>query len=63
VADAAILIESIQGEGSVRVVPTPFLKGLRELCDRHEVLLVFDEVQAGIGRTGSFFPISLRRDA
>jgi acetylornithine/N-succinyldiaminopimelate aminotransferase len=52
---AAILIEPIQGEGGVRVVPTPFLRGLRELCDRHELLLVFDEVQTGIGRTGSFF--------
>src|SRR5882757_4500653 len=52
---AAILIEPIQGEGGVRVVPTPFLKGLRELCDKHELLLVFDEVQTGIGRTGSFF--------
>ncbi len=52
---AAILIEPIQGEGGVRVVPTPFLRGLRELCDKHELLLVFDEVQTGIGRTGSFF--------
>ena len=52
---AAILIEPIQGEGGVRVVPTPFLKGLRELCDKHELLLVFDEVQTGMGRTGSLF--------
>ena len=52
---AAILIEPIQGEGGVRVVPTPFLRGLRELCDEHELLLVFDEVQTGMGRTGSFF--------
>jgi len=37
------------------VVPTPFLKGLRELCDKHELLLVFDEVQTGMGRTGSLF--------
>jgi acetylornithine/N-succinyldiaminopimelate aminotransferase len=41
---AAILIEPIQGEGGVRVVSTPFLRGLRELCDKHELLLVFDEV-------------------
>jgi acetylornithine/N-succinyldiaminopimelate aminotransferase len=52
---AAILIEPIQGEGGVRVVPTPFLRGLRELCDKHELLLVFDEVQTGMGRTGSLF--------
>jgi acetylornithine/N-succinyldiaminopimelate aminotransferase len=52
---AAILIEPIQGEGGVRVAPTPFLRALRELCDRHGLLLVFDEVQTGVGRTGSFF--------
>jgi len=52
---AAILIEPIQGEGGVRVVPTPFLRSLRELCDLHGLMLVFDEVQTGIGRTGSFF--------
>ena len=52
---AAILIEPIQGEGGVRVAPTPFLRGLRELCDQHDLLLVFDEVQTGIGRTGTFF--------
>jgi acetylornithine/N-succinyldiaminopimelate aminotransferase len=52
---AAILIEPIQGEGGVRVVPRTFLRGLRELCDSHGLLLVFDEVQTGIGRTGSLF--------
>jgi acetylornithine/N-succinyldiaminopimelate aminotransferase len=52
---AAILIEPIQGEGGVRVAATPFLRGLRELADRNDLLLVFDEVQTGIGRTGSFF--------
>lgn len=52
---AAILIEPVQGEGGVRVAPTTFLRGLRELCDQHGLLLVFDEVQTGIGRTGSFF--------
>ncbi len=52
---AAILIEPIQGEGGVRVAPTSFLRGLRELCDAHGLLLVFDEVQTGVGRTGSFF--------
>jgi len=52
---AAILIEPIQGEGGVRVVPTPFLRALRELCDQHGLMLVFDEVQTGVGRSGSFF--------
>ncbi len=52
---AAILIEPIQGEGGVRVVPTPFLRALRELCDRNGLLLIFDEVQTGVGRTGTFF--------
>ena len=52
---AAILVEPIQGEGGVRVAPTPFLRALRELCDQHGLLLVFDEVQTGVGRTGSLF--------
>lgn len=52
---AAILIEPIQGEGGIRLVPGPFLRGLRDLCDRHGLLLVFDEVQTGIGRTGKLF--------
>jgi acetylornithine/N-succinyldiaminopimelate aminotransferase len=52
---AAILIEPIQGEGGVRVVPSAFLKILRELCDRHDLVLVFDEVQTGMGRTGDLF--------
>jgi acetylornithine/N-succinyldiaminopimelate aminotransferase len=52
---AAILIEPIQGEGGVRVVPNSFLQGLRALCDQHGLLLIFDEVQTGVGRTGHFF--------
>jgi acetylornithine/N-succinyldiaminopimelate aminotransferase len=52
---AAILIEPIMGEGGVRVVPNEFLRALRRLCDQHGVLLVFDEVQTGIGRTGELF--------
>jgi acetylornithine/N-succinyldiaminopimelate aminotransferase len=52
---AAIMIESIQGEGGVRVVPTAFLRGLRALCDMHGLLLIIDEVQTGVGRTGRFF--------
>jgi acetylornithine/N-succinyldiaminopimelate aminotransferase len=54
-ATAAILIEPVQGEGGVRVVPNGFLKALRELADRHGLLLVFDEVQTGIGRTGDLY--------
>jgi acetylornithine/N-succinyldiaminopimelate aminotransferase len=51
----AILIEPIQGEGGVRVVPHQFLKSLREICDDRGLLLIFDEVQTGIGRTGELF--------
>jgi acetylornithine/N-succinyldiaminopimelate aminotransferase len=54
-ATAAILIEPIMGEGGVRVVPPEFLRALRQLCDQHGLLLVFDEVQTGIGRTGELF--------
>jgi 4-aminobutyrate aminotransferase len=52
---AAILCEPIQGEGGYLVPPHGFLQGLRELCDRHGILLIFDEVQSGIGRTGKMF--------
>jgi len=54
-ATAAILIEPILGEGGVRVVPPDFLKALRRLCDEHGLLLMFDEVQTGMGRTGRLF--------
>ncbi len=54
-ATAAILIEPIMGEGGVRVVEPSFLRVLRELCDQHGLLLVFDEVQTGMGRTGELF--------
>ncbi|PTM55260.1 aspartate aminotransferase family protein [Phreatobacter oligotrophus] len=52
---AALLIEPIQGEGGLRTVPTEELRYLRELCDKHGLLLIFDEVQTGVGRTGKLF--------
>ena len=54
-ATAAILIEPIQGEGGIRMVPPQCLRGLRALCDQHGLLLIYDEVQTGIGRTGRLF--------
>jgi predicted acetylornithine/succinylornithine family transaminase len=52
---AAIMVEPIQGEGGVRIPPDGFLEGLRRLADANELLLVFDEVQTGCGRTGQWF--------
>lgn len=52
---AAILIEPIQGEGGIRPLPDQCLKGLRDLCDTHGLLLILDEVQCGMGRTGRLF--------
>lgn len=54
---AAILVEPIQGEGGYLVPPPSFLPGLRELCDRHGILLMVDEIQSGIGRTGKMFAV------
>lgn len=52
---AAIMIEPVQGEGGIRPLPDTCLRGLRDLCDRHGALLVLDEVQCGMGRTGRLF--------
>jgi acetylornithine aminotransferase/acetylornithine/N-succinyldiaminopimelate aminotransferase len=52
---AAILVESIQGDGGINPCTGEFLIGLRQLCDRHNLLLMLDEVQCGIGRTGTFY--------
>jgi acetylornithine/N-succinyldiaminopimelate aminotransferase len=52
---AAIMVEPVQGEGGIRPLPIACLKGLRELCDKHGILLIFDEVQCGLGRTGKLF--------
>jgi acetylornithine/N-succinyldiaminopimelate aminotransferase len=54
-ATCAVIIEPIQGEGGIRVVPDQCLKGLRDLCDATGTLLIFDEVQCGMGRTGRLF--------
>jgi acetylornithine/N-succinyldiaminopimelate aminotransferase len=51
----AILIEPVQGEGGIRPVPTERLRALRQLCDERGLLLIFDEVQTGVGRTGKLF--------
>ena len=52
---AAILVEPVQGEGGIRALPDACLKGLRDLCDEHGILMILDEVQCGMGRTGKLF--------
>jgi 4-aminobutyrate aminotransferase len=54
---AAIFIEPVQGEGGYVVAPTPFMQELRRICDKHGILLVVDEVQSGIGRTGKWWAV------
>ena len=55
----AILVEPIQGEGGIRVGSRDFIRGLREICDAHKLLLLFDEVQCGVGRTGKLYAYEL----
>ena len=52
---AAIMVEPVQGEGGIRPLPDACLKGLRDICDEHGILLILDEVQCGVGRTGKLF--------
>jgi acetylornithine/N-succinyldiaminopimelate aminotransferase len=58
-ATGAIIIEPVQGEGGIRPVPVSFLRFLRELCDEHDLILIYDEVQTGTGRTGHLFAYEL----
>ena len=52
---AAIIIEPIQGEGGINIADQDYLRAVRDLCDKHNILLIFDEVQCGVGRTGHWF--------
>lgn len=54
---AAIVFEPVQGEGGFYIAPREFVTGLRELCDRHGILLIADEIQSGVGRTGKMFAL------
>ena len=60
---AAVILEPVQGEGGARAVPDVCLRGLRQLCDEHGVLLIYDEVQSGMGRTGRLFAHEWAGDA
>ncbi len=52
---AAVIVETVQGEGGINVATAEWLRGLQDLCRRHDILLIVDDVQMGCGRTGSFF--------
>ncbi|MBC53525.1 MAG: acetylornithine transaminase [Gammaproteobacteria bacterium] len=52
---AGIILEPVQGEGGIRAVPVEYLQAIRQICDEHGILLMFDEVQSGVGRTGHLF--------
>src|ERR1700758_1674204 len=54
---AAVFVEPVQGEGGYVIAPTPFMQELRRICDRHGILLVVDEVQSGVGRTGKWWAV------
>lgn len=54
-ATAGVILEPVQGEGGIRAVPADYLKAVRQICDEHGILLMFDEVQSGMGRTGYLF--------
>jgi acetylornithine/N-succinyldiaminopimelate aminotransferase len=60
-ATAAILLEPVQGEGGIRVLPAHYMRSVRELCDKHGLLLFLDEVQCGMGRTGNLFAYEASR--
>ncbi|HQT53481.1 MAG: aspartate aminotransferase family protein [Phenylobacterium sp.] len=60
---AAILIEPVQGEGGARALPEVCMRGLRQLCDEHGILLIYDEIQCGLGRTGKLFAHEWAGDA
>jgi acetylornithine/N-succinyldiaminopimelate aminotransferase len=60
---AAVIIEPVQGEGGARAIPEVCLTGLRKLCDQHGVLLIYDEIQCGLGRTGKLFAHEWAPDA
>jgi acetylornithine/N-succinyldiaminopimelate aminotransferase len=62
-ATAAVIVEPVQGEGGARAVPDVCLRGLRQLCDAHGVLLIYDEVQCGLGRSGRLFAYEWAGDA
>jgi acetylornithine/N-succinyldiaminopimelate aminotransferase len=52
---AAIMVETVMGEGGIKVISNKFLKELRKICNKKKILLIFDEIQCGIGRSGKFF--------